>query len=65
LARPPRLRDALRADPELARRYGELKRRLAIEHDDMEAYTRAKTALVREALLGAGHVPGSGWAAES
>jgi GrpB-like predicted nucleotidyltransferase (UPF0157 family) len=57
-------RDALRADSELARRYGELKRRLAREHDDAEAYTRAKTALVREALVGAGVVPRSGWASE-
>jgi GrpB-like predicted nucleotidyltransferase (UPF0157 family) len=57
-------RDALRADPELARRYGRLKRRLAREHDDAEAYTRAKTALVREALINAGVVPRSGWASE-
>lgn len=56
-------RDALRADPDLRRRYGELKRALAAEHDDPEAYTRAKTALVREALLAAGVRPRSGWAA--
>jgi GrpB-like predicted nucleotidyltransferase (UPF0157 family) len=57
-------RDALRADPELARRYGGLKRRLAEEHADTEAYTRAKTALVREALIASGVVPRSGWAAD-
>jgi GrpB-like predicted nucleotidyltransferase (UPF0157 family) len=56
-------RDALRASPELCRRYGELKRALAAEHDDVERYTRAKTALVRDALLAAGHTPRSGWAA--
>lgn len=57
-------RDALRNDAGLSRRYGELKRRLATEHDDRETYTRAKTALVREALLSVGHNPRSGWAAE-
>jgi GrpB-like predicted nucleotidyltransferase (UPF0157 family) len=57
-------RDALRADPALAERYGRLKRRLAREHAEGEAYTRAKTALVREALNAAGVVPRSGWAAE-
>lgn len=46
-------RDALRADAELARRYGDLKRRLAAEHPaDREAYTEAKGAFVREALGG-------------
>ncbi|HEY6016553.1 MAG TPA: GrpB family protein [Gaiellaceae bacterium] len=45
------LRDLLRGDPELARRYGELKRELAAEHgDDRIAYTDAKTAFVLEAL---------------
>jgi GrpB-like predicted nucleotidyltransferase (UPF0157 family) len=57
-------RDALRADPDLVRRYGELKRRLATESDDIDAYTRAKTTLVREALISVGHIPASGWAAE-
>jgi GrpB-like predicted nucleotidyltransferase (UPF0157 family) len=57
-------RDALRASAELRARYGELKRRLAAEHDDAEAYTRAKTAIVREALTAAGETPRSGWAAE-
>ena len=56
-------RDALRAGPDLCRRYGELKRRLAADHEDVEAYTRGKTALVREALLSVGHEPRSGWAA--
>ena len=58
-------RDALRADAALRRRYGELKRRLAATTGaDHEAYTRAKTDLVRDALLSTGHAPRSGWAAE-
>jgi GrpB-like predicted nucleotidyltransferase (UPF0157 family) len=58
-------RDALRADPALCRRYGDLKRRLAAETGgDHDAYTRAKTDLVREALRSVGHEPRSGWAAE-
>ncbi len=45
------LRDLLRGSPELARRYGELKRALAAAHgDDRIAYTEAKTAFVLEAL---------------
>jgi GrpB-like predicted nucleotidyltransferase (UPF0157 family) len=57
-------RDALRADAALRRRYADLKRRLAaVTGADPEAYTRAKTDLVREALLSTGHVPRSGWAA--
>jgi GrpB-like predicted nucleotidyltransferase (UPF0157 family) len=44
-------RDALRADPRLAARYAELKRRLAVRHgDDRLAYTDGKTAFVAEAL---------------
>jgi GrpB-like predicted nucleotidyltransferase (UPF0157 family) len=44
-------RDALRRDDELARRYGELKRRLATEHaEDREAYTDAKGEFVRDVL---------------
>ena len=40
-------RDALRAEPETARAYEELKRRLADEHSsDREAYTVAKTEFV-------------------
>jgi GrpB-like predicted nucleotidyltransferase (UPF0157 family) len=43
------LRDHLRSHPEDARRYAELKQRLATEHtDDGDAYTRAKTALIQE-----------------
>jgi GrpB-like predicted nucleotidyltransferase (UPF0157 family) len=57
-------RDALRGSAVLCRRYAELKRRLAAEHDDVGLYTRAKTALIREALLSVGHTPRSGWAAE-
>ena len=48
-------RDALRRDDELARRYGDLKRRLAAEHAaDREAYTEAKGEFVRAALGGNG-----------
>jgi GrpB-like predicted nucleotidyltransferase (UPF0157 family) len=44
-------RDALRRDDELARRYADLKRRLAAEHaDDREAYTEGKGEFVRDAL---------------
>jgi GrpB-like predicted nucleotidyltransferase (UPF0157 family) len=47
LARYLRFRDRLRADPELARRYAELKRRLADLHrHDREAYTDAKTEFI-------------------
>lgn len=42
-------RDTLRRDPELARRYAELKTALATRHrDDREAYTEAKAAFVGE-----------------
>ena len=44
-------RDALCRDAELARRYEDLKRRLAAEHaDDREAYTEGKGEFVRDAL---------------
>ena len=44
-------RDALRAEPETARAYEELKRRLADEHiHDREAYTAAKTEFVESVL---------------
>jgi GrpB-like predicted nucleotidyltransferase (UPF0157 family) len=42
------LRDHLRAHPEDARRYAELKRALAAEHTDGTEYTRAKTELIQE-----------------
>jgi GrpB-like predicted nucleotidyltransferase (UPF0157 family) len=42
------LRDHLRAHPEDARRYAELKQRLAAENLDGDAYTRAKTGLIQE-----------------
>jgi GrpB-like predicted nucleotidyltransferase (UPF0157 family) len=42
------LRDHLRAHPEDARRYGDLKQRLAAEHTDGTEYTRAKTELIQE-----------------
>jgi GrpB-like predicted nucleotidyltransferase (UPF0157 family) len=44
-------RDALRRDDQLAKRYADLKQRLAAEHaDDREAYTRGKAAFVAETL---------------
>jgi GrpB-like predicted nucleotidyltransferase (UPF0157 family) len=42
------LRDYLRAHPEDARRYGDLKRRLATEHTDGTEYTKGKTELIQE-----------------
>jgi GrpB-like predicted nucleotidyltransferase (UPF0157 family) len=51
LDRHLRLRDALRADAELAREYGELKRQLAQRHrDDRVAYGELKTQFVERAL---------------
>ncbi|SDI87405.1 GrpB domain, predicted nucleotidyltransferase, UPF0157 family [Frankineae bacterium MT45] len=48
-------RDALRADPELARRYSDLKQGLAqIYRDDPIAYTEGKREFVSEVLAGAG-----------
>ena len=41
------LRDRLRGHPEQARRHGELKLRLARDLGPVEAYTRAKTALIQ------------------
>lgn len=42
-------RNRLRSNPDLARSYESLKRRLAYEHqNDLEAYTAAKTAFVRQ-----------------
>lgn len=44
-------RDHLRAHPEAARAYGELKQRIAAEHpDDRVAYAKAKTRFVRAAM---------------
>jgi GrpB-like predicted nucleotidyltransferase (UPF0157 family) len=57
-------RDALRGSRSLCERYATLKRQQAAAHDDIDAYTRAKTSLVREALLSVGHQPRAGWAAE-
>jgi GrpB-like predicted nucleotidyltransferase (UPF0157 family) len=42
------LRDHLREHPGDARRYGELKQRLAAEHTDGTEYTKAKTELIQE-----------------
>lgn len=44
-------RDTLRTNPDLARRYGELKNVLAVRHaTDRDAYTDAKTEFVTEIL---------------
>jgi GrpB-like predicted nucleotidyltransferase (UPF0157 family) len=51
-------RDALRADPALADEYEALKLRLASEHDDADAYTRAKRAFVASVLAELGLAPG-------
>lgn len=47
-------RDYLRAHPDSAREYEGLKRRLAAEHDDVEAYAEAKTEFVKRVLAQAG-----------
>jgi GrpB-like predicted nucleotidyltransferase (UPF0157 family) len=45
------LRDYLRADPDAASRYAELKRELAVRFaDDREAYTNAKDEFINQAL---------------
>jgi GrpB-like predicted nucleotidyltransferase (UPF0157 family) len=47
-----RFRDLLRASPEIAADYGNLKRELAVQHHhDREAYTRAKSAFI-DVVLG-------------
>jgi len=46
-------RDRLRADPDIASAYGELKRRLAAEHPrDTIGYTEAKTAFIEDVESG-------------
>lgn len=47
-------RDALRADPQLAARYQELKRQLARSAAGITAYTKGKRAFVAAALAVAG-----------
>jgi GrpB-like predicted nucleotidyltransferase (UPF0157 family) len=50
-------RDYLRATPEAARRYGVIKRRLAVEHyNDRRAYVAAKTAIITD-LLAEAQIP--------
>jgi GrpB-like predicted nucleotidyltransferase (UPF0157 family) len=48
------VRDRLRRDPRMRDRYGELKRRLAGETDDLEAYVAGKSSLLQEILSDAG-----------
>jgi GrpB-like predicted nucleotidyltransferase (UPF0157 family) len=48
-------RDTLRARPDLAERYEELKLQLALRYrDDREAYTEAKLSFINEALASGG-----------
>ena len=48
-------RDALRADPDLAREYAQLKYQLAAKHrHDREAYTESKTEFVQRVLASLG-----------
>lgn len=49
------VRDHLRTHPEVARTYGELKKRLAVEHpDDILSYIAGKTDLILEMLRRSG-----------
>ncbi|HTX59977.1 MAG TPA: GrpB family protein [Verrucomicrobiae bacterium] len=53
------LRDALRSDSNLAREYGELKRRLAARFpDDIDAYVAGKSALILRVLEASGRLTG-------
>jgi hypothetical protein len=54
VARAAAFRDALRADPQLAARYQELKRQLARAAADITAYTEGKRAFAAAALAAAG-----------
>ncbi len=47
-------RDALRADPNLALRYNDLKIELASQHDDLRGYTDGKRAFITDVLAAAG-----------
>lgn len=45
------LRDYLRAHPDVARQYGELKKQLAVEfHDDIDGYVAGKTTFIVDIL---------------
>lgn len=48
------VREVLRRDADLRARYGQLKRRLASELDDIDRYVDGKTALIAEILEAAG-----------
>jgi GrpB-like predicted nucleotidyltransferase (UPF0157 family) len=63
LAQHLALRDLLRAHPDTARAYGELKRSLARRfRNDQTAYTQAKTAFIEQALTqGATPAPPAVW----
>jgi GrpB-like predicted nucleotidyltransferase (UPF0157 family) len=49
------VRDRLRADAACARAYGDLKKRLAIQHaEDIDGYVAGKTAFILDVLRAAG-----------
>ena len=49
------MRDYLRVHPEVARRYGALKKSLAAQYpEDIDAYTEGKTEILLEILSQAG-----------
>lgn len=55
LANPLAVRDYLRANPEAARAYGELKKRLAHEFaDDVDGYVEGKTGFILDMLHASG-----------
>lgn len=47
-------RDALRSDPTVAAKYGELKKKLALTTRDMDCYVESKSAFIAETLNQAG-----------
>lgn len=52
------LRDYLRAHPDVARRYGDSKKRLAVEfHDDIDGYVAGKTTFILSILKEMGFSP--------
>jgi len=58
------VRDALRADAVLRRRYAERKRLLAATTDDIDVYVEGKSALIQEIVAAAGFTPDEGAAIE-
>jgi GrpB-like predicted nucleotidyltransferase (UPF0157 family) len=50
-------RDALRNEPELAKQYGDLKKKLASITDDIDVYVESKSAFIADVLHRAGLSP--------